>query len=130
MDELNITRMLECLATSQPRAAAIHVPGRKTLTYSDLGEQIRYVRERLNGWDIGDDIVAGVIPSRPEMAVACLTVPSAATFVPLGPAMDVEIYAQLLSRMRPKAILVHGELGHPARAAARRLGIAEIEMRS
>lgn len=129
MDDLNITQTLEGLATSQPRAPAIHVPGRKTLTYAHLGEQIRYVRERLHGWDIGrGDIVAGVIPSRPEMAVACLTVPSAATFAPLAPAMDVEIYAQLLGRMRPKAIVVPRGLDHPARKAARRLGITEIEL--
>ena len=55
MQDLNmdITEILECLAREQPAAPAMHVPGRTTLTYADLGAQIRCVRERLASWGIG-----------------------------------------------------------------------------
>ena len=125
----DIGQALEHLARSQPTAPAIHVPGRTTLTYADLGAQIRYVRERLGNWEIGrGDIVAGVIPLRPEMAVACATVPAAATFAPLSPGFTTDIYAELLTRLRPKALLVPANFDHPVRLAARRCGVAEIEL--
>ena len=127
--DANIARTLEGLASSQPTQPAIHVPGRTSLTYADLGAQIRYVRERLGNWDIGrGDIVAGVIPSRPEMAVACATVPGAATFAPLSPDLTTDVYSELLARLRPKALITPRGLDHAVRAAARRHGIAEIEL--
>ncbi|MGZ8212824.1 MAG: hypothetical protein ACXWUH_20150, partial [Burkholderiales bacterium] len=64
MDDLNtdIGRALELLAQSQPGAPALHVPGRTSLTYGELGEQIRYVRQRLRDWGVvRGDVVAGVI---------------------------------------------------------------------
>jgi acyl-CoA synthetase (AMP-forming)/AMP-acid ligase II/acyl carrier protein len=126
MDDLNIGRALEALAANQPAAPAIHVPGRPALTYADLGAQIRYVRERLAGWDITrNDLIAGVIPSRPEMAVACATIPAAATFAPLNPALTPAKYAEALARLRPKLLVVPNEVDHPIRGAARQCGVAE-----
>jgi acyl-coenzyme A synthetase/AMP-(fatty) acid ligase len=102
-DEIGGT--LERLADAQPAAPALHVPGRTCLTYADLGAQIRYVRGRLSEWDIGrGDIVAGVIPLRPEMAVACATLPAAATFAPLSPAFTTEVYCELPVRCGRKCI--------------------------
>ena len=127
--EREITQILETLASRQPAAPAIHVPGRTTLTYADLGAQIRYVRERLEDWGSGrGDIVVGVIPSRPEMAVACVTVPAAASFAPLSPGLTTDAYCELLVRLRPTSLIVPKELDHPARLAARRCGVVEIEL--
>jgi hypothetical protein len=82
----DVTQLLEALARRQPAAPALHAQGRPTLTYADLGVQIRYVREQLGSWGVvRGDFVAGVIPSRPEMAMACATLPAAATFAPLSP---------------------------------------------
>ena len=50
--DTDITQILETLASGQPTAPALHVPGRTTLTYWDLGAQIRYVRERLDSWGV------------------------------------------------------------------------------
>ena len=47
-----LTQRLEDLANRQPAAPAIHAPGRTTLTYADLGAQIRSVRERLGNWNV------------------------------------------------------------------------------
>lgn len=125
----DITKALEAIARTQPTASAIHVPGRASLTYADLGTQIGYVRERLRGWGfVCGDVIVGIIPLRPEMAVAIATVPSTATFAPMSPALTSNDYAELLTRLRPKAILLPLELDHPARLAARRCGVAEIEL--
>jgi amino acid adenylation domain-containing protein len=125
--DANIGNILEMLGNSQPLAPAIHVPGRPTLTYADLAGQIRYIRERLRGWGIGPgDVIAGTLPTRPEMAVACASVPASATFVPLSQALSVEAYSQLLIRLRPKAAIVSTDTRHPSRVAARRCGVAEI----
>src|SRR4051812_22883865 len=113
---VDIGQALERLARTQPTAPAIHVPGRVSLSYANLGAQIRYVRERLQEWEIArGDIVAGAVPSRPEMAVACATIPAAATFVPLSPALSAEAYFELLVRMQAKAAIVPLNLHHPLR---------------
>ena len=129
MNDMNLAQIMEALASSQPAAPAIHVPGRSTLRYADLGAHIRYVRERLSGWGIQPgDVVGGAIPSRPEMAVAIATLPSSCTFAPLDPSLPSEAYAELLTRMRAKAVLVTSGDEHAIRVAARVLGLAEIDV--
>jgi oxalate---CoA ligase len=125
----DITAILHAFANSRPEATAIHAPGRRSLTYKNLGQQIQYVRKRLAGWDVGrGDVLACVIPTRPEMAVACLTLPVSATVTPLGPRLTFDVYVQLLSRLRPKALCLPSGIAHPARDAARHCGISEIDL--
>ena len=125
----DISGILERLAISQPAAPALHVPGRTSLTYTDLGAQIRYVRERLSNWGVvRGDVVVGVIPTRPEMALACATIPAVASFAPLSSALTPDEYAELLTRLRPKLVIVPSGVGHPLRAAARRCGVAEVDL--
>jgi amino acid adenylation domain-containing protein len=120
---------LEAVAADQPTAPALHVPGRSSLTYGDLGAQIRYVRERLGGWGIAPGhIVAGFMPSRPETAVACATFPSSCTFAPLGATLTTDAYAQLIARMGAHAVLVPKGQDHPISAAARQHDVAEIDV--
>ena len=120
---------LGALAKDRPAAPALQAPGRKPLTYADLAAQIHRVRKYLGGLDIGrGDIVAGVIPSRPEMAVACATLPASSTFAPLSPSLTPDDYSQLLVRTGAKAILAPKGEEHPVRAAARRHGVAEIDV--
>jgi oxalate---CoA ligase len=81
----------------------------------------------LSEWGFGrGDVIAGMIPPRSEMAVALATLPAASTFAPLGPAFSEDLYAELLMRLRAKAVIVPAELEHPVRAAAKRCGLAEI----
>ena len=124
-----IADALALLSERQPAAPAIHVPGRAPLTYGDLGTHIRYVRDRLENWGIRrGDIVCAVLSSRPELAVAVATMPASCTFAPVDPALAAEAGAALLTRVRPRAILAARGDEHPLRAAARRLGIAVIEL--
>ena len=124
-----IADALALLAERQAAAPAIHVPGRPTLTYRHLGAQIRYVRERFGDWGIQPgDIVCAALSSRPELAVAIATLPASCTFAPLDPSLPSEAYAVLLMRMKAKAVLVTSGDEHAIRTAARRLGIAEIDV--
>ncbi len=125
----NLAEVLEALAARQAAAPLLHLPGRPALTYADLREQIGHVRERLRGWGIVQgDIVAGSIESRPCMALACASLPSSSTFAPLSPSLTEVGYAALLERLRPRAVVVEEARDHPLRAAAKRLGIAEIRI--
>ncbi|MGZ8267404.1 MAG: amino acid adenylation domain-containing protein, partial [Burkholderiales bacterium] len=129
--DTDITEALETLASGQPTAPALHVPGRRTLSYADLGAQIRYVRRQVGGWGVvRGDLIAGVIPPRPEMALACATFPAVATFAPLSPALTSDSYAELLTRLRPKVVILPDEIDHPIRTAARRCGVAEVDLRT
>ena len=127
--DTNITQVIEALAGTQPEAPAIHVPGRPTLKYRELGQHIRYVRKRMGDWGIlPGDVVAAAIPSRPVMAVAIATLPASCTLGPLDPFLPTEVYASLLKRMGAKAVLVTSGQEHSLRSAARILGIAEIDV--
>jgi tripartite-type tricarboxylate transporter receptor subunit TctC len=73
----NVTATLEALAAAQPLAPLIHLPGRPPVTFGELHDLIREVRERLQGWGIAPgDIVAGCVQSRPQMALACAVLPA------------------------------------------------------
>ncbi len=126
-----IGEAFESLARRQPAAPALQVRGRVALTYYELGAQVRYVRTRLSAWGIRPgDIVAGFAASRPEMAVVSASFPSSSTFAPLSPSLPREAYADLLKRLRPKAVLVPEREEHALVAAARELGLAEIRVSS
>src|SRR5262245_9747993 len=103
----DVGRALAFLADRQPNAPAMYAPGRTCLRYADLGVQIRYVHEQLSHWRIGrGDVVVGVIAARPEMAMACATLFSAATFAPLSATLTIDAYCELLRRLRPKALIL------------------------
>ena len=81
--EEGIGAALERLGGIQPSAPALQARGRKTLSYADLAAQIRDVRRRLAEWGIvPGDIVAGFVASRPEMMVACATLPPSLRTLP------------------------------------------------
>jgi oxalate---CoA ligase len=125
----DITEVFETLAADRPDACAIRVPGRRPFLFSHLGAQIRYVRSQLHDWGIDrGDIVAAVLSSRAEMALACATFPAAATFAPLSGKLTVELYLELLARLRPKALLIEHASDHPVRTAAQRLALTELTL--
>ena len=116
-------------AARTPDATAILAPGRAPLCYRDLALQADYVQQTLNGWGIGrGDRVAIVVPDRPEMAVAFLTVSSCATGAPLNPDYTASEFELYLQELKVKALIVPAGLKTPARAAARRLGVTVIDL--
>ena len=112
------------IADRQPEAPFLHRPGQAAVTYGALSGQIRHVRERLRSWDIAPgDVVAGFVPSRALMAMACASLPVSATFAPLSASLAADAYAALLRRLRPRAVLAPEDPGHSLRIAAATLGV-------
>jgi acyl-CoA synthetase (AMP-forming)/AMP-acid ligase II/acyl carrier protein len=62
------------------------------------------------------------------MAVACASLPASATFAPLSPAFTTDLYCEVLTRLRPRILVVPQDLHHPARVAAKRCGVTELEL--
>src|SRR4051812_30577206 len=88
VENLSISKLVERRAQRNSRAVVLESPGYVGLTYGELQDQIRDVVNTLNRIGIGrKDRVAVVVPSGPEMAVAFLTVASAATCAPLNPGL-------------------------------------------
>lgn len=120
---------LAALARTQPNAPALHVPGRISLTYEELGQHAHYVQQNLENWGFTrGNVIVGVIPSRPEMAIACMLLPSSSTFAPMGSDLTLEEYVQLLVRMRAAAVVMPKGTNHCVSKAAKEVGIAEIEL--
>ena len=112
------------VADRQPEAPFLHRPGQAAVSYGALSGQIRHVRERLRSWGIAPgDVVAGFVPSRALMAMACASLPVSATFAPLSASLAADAYAALLRRLRPGAVLAPEDPGHPLRIAAATLGL-------
>ena len=124
-----IAEALALLGERQPSAPAVHAPNRTTLTYGDLGAQLRYVGDRLANFGIRrGEIVCAALSSRPELIVAIATLPASCTFAPVDPSLSAESCFALLIRMKARAILVSRGDAHPLRSAARRIGVAVIEL--
>jgi acyl-CoA synthetase (AMP-forming)/AMP-acid ligase II len=123
--------ILRHYAERLPDAPAILAPGRAPLTFQGLAHQADYVRETLNGWGIGrGDRVALVVPDRPDMAVAFLSVSGCATAAPLNPEYSASEFERYLSDTRSKALIVAAGLDTPVRAVAEGLGLTVIELSS
>ncbi|MHB9105596.1 MAG: AMP-binding protein [Armatimonadota bacterium] len=112
-----------------PDAPAIAAPGRAPMSYIRLRDGLQDIAGTLAGWGIGrNDRVAVVLPNGPEMAVAFLGVATVAACAPLNPALRENEFAAGLESLRAKALVVEAGMESPARDAARRLGIPQIEL--
>ncbi len=118
------------LLSRQPDAAlAILSPDRPPLTYGDLAALAGRTVSALNGQGIGRrDRVAIVLPNGPDMASAFLAIGAGAATAPLNPAYRGDEFDFYLRDLEPKALVVQAGVETPARDAARKLGIAVIEL--
>ena len=113
-----------------PLALAILAPGRESLSYAGLLEQVNHIGGRLRGLGIGaDDRVAVVLPNGPEMATAFLAVASCAACAPLNPAYQAAEFRFYLQDLQARALLLLEGDGSPARAVAEELGLTVIDVR-
>ena len=110
-------------------APAIAAPGRGALTYGALRSLVAGTIERLNGLGLGrNDRVAAVLPNGPEMAACFIACASGLACVPLNPALRPDEFEFCLADLRVGALIVDRGSASPAVAAARRLGLALIEL--
>jgi len=103
---------------------AITAPGRGDLSSSRLEEHLHVTLKRLKKLGIQRGAcVASVLPDGPDATTVAMTVKLAgASFAPLPARTSREEYQALLLETDPKLLLLHSGT-HPAREAARSLGI-------
>ena len=101
------------------------------MSYDALRRQTSETVARLNQLGIGrSDPVAIVLPNGPEMASAFIGVAAGATTAPLNPAYRQEECDFYLSDLGARLLVVDAnDADTPARAAARKLGIAVAELK-
>ncbi len=111
------------------QAPAIGAPGRDTMTFGDLREQIDSTVATLNGMGVGrDDRVAIVLPNGPEMASAFIAVAAGATTAPLNPAYRAEEFRFYLEDLGARLLIVEACSGSEAVGVARELGMGIAEL--
>lgn len=135
-DEFTLAEMQETvhslLAQSLERHAgdeAIVTPGRRALSYSELGRQLDRDHAFLRGAGLGARSRLGVaMPPGAAGLVAMAAVARSAACAHFDPELDVDSFARLMSAMRLDGVIVPAEAASNAARAARRLGIALIEL--
>jgi acyl-CoA synthetase (AMP-forming)/AMP-acid ligase II/acyl carrier protein len=116
-------------ARNSPEATAILSPGRQSLSYSRLFEQVHNCLGQLNTAGIGrGDTVAIVLPNGPEMAVAFLATACAATSAPLNPNYRLAEFDFYLSDLQACALIVQAGIESPAIEAAKTRSIPIFEL--
>lgn len=116
--------IVELLESGVDDAPAILAPGRPTLNYAGLRQQVGNTIVRLNELGIGrNDAVAIVLPNGPEMASAFVSIAAGATTAPLNPAYRQEEMEFYLADLEAKLLVIKDNDNTPARQAAEKLNI-------
>lgn len=119
-----IPAVIAALARSTPGACAVLAPGRKSISYKELDEQIRSTAQSLASGGFGAGSRIGLaLPNGPEAVVALLAVMSCATSVPLNPNSDEETIRALCRQLRVDALLVPAEGASVARTVGQDLAL-------
>jgi acyl-CoA synthetase (AMP-forming)/AMP-acid ligase II/acetyltransferase-like isoleucine patch superfamily enzyme/acyl carrier protein len=110
-------------------ALAFLAPGRRSLTYGRLFEQVERTARALRGFGVHrNERVAMVLPNGPEMAAAFAGVAAAAACAPLNPTYRAGEFEFYLSDLKARLLIVPASADSPARAVAAKLGIAVVEL--
>lgn len=113
-------------------ANAIGAPeGVPPLTYGKLQDLALRTLNTLNAVGVGrNDRVAIVLPNGPEMAAAFVSIAAGATTAPLNPSYRAEEFEFYLGDLKAKALVLEVGSESPARAAAQKLSVPIIELKS
>lgn len=121
--------ILELLENKSPDAVALSAPDRQSLTYGGLAKQVEKTGKLLASLSIQrNERVAIVLPNGPEMASAFVSVGAWATTAPLNPNYKADEYEFYLNDLSAKLLIVRDGVDTPARAVAKKLGIAVVEL--
>src|SRR5436190_11129787 len=107
VDAADVTAHLLALAARAPGSPAILAPGREPLSFAALAEHVHRTAAQLASWGIGrGDIVAWANGERAETAVALAVLPVSSTIALLNPDATLDAQCDMLSRLRPKAVVL------------------------
>jgi acyl-CoA synthetase (AMP-forming)/AMP-acid ligase II len=122
--------IIELLQAGHDGAAAISAPGRRSLDYAGLRQQVEKTVGALNDLGVGrNDPVAIVLPNGPEMASTFVSVAAGATTAPLNPAYTSTEFEFYLTDLRARLLLVQADIDTPAIGAAQKLGLEIAHLR-
>jgi acyl-CoA synthetase (AMP-forming)/AMP-acid ligase II len=125
-DAANVAALLR---VGSPALAAICAPERSPLSRAGLLRQAGEIVGALRQLGVGRaDRVAILLPNGPEMAASFLGVAAGAVAAPLNTAYRAEELDFYLADLEAKALLIQAGMDSPARAIARRRGIAVIDI--
>ena len=126
-----IYELVRAQAQRTPEGTAILAPGRDSLTFARLHQQVQDVIARLNDLGVGrNDRVAVVLPNGPEAAVAFVSFACGATFAPLNPAYQASELEFYLSDLKARALIIGEGLDSPAEEVARGYGIPVTKLQA
>jgi acyl-CoA synthetase (AMP-forming)/AMP-acid ligase II/acetyltransferase-like isoleucine patch superfamily enzyme len=122
-------QLLRVQAQRSPSAAAIGAPGRRTLTYSRLLEEVERTAAAFHSFGLTrNDRVAMVLPNGPEMAVAFVAAVSTVTCAPLNPSYSAQEFEFYMSDLNARALIVLAGMDSPARSVAQKRNVPVIEL--
>ncbi len=117
-------------AAEAPEAPALLAPSRAPLTYSGLGTHIENARGALRDAGLRPGEAAALVMHGAELITAFLAIAAESACAPLNTSLTEEEYANYLSRLGVRILLVQQDLAAPALSAARQLGIRVLHVRS
>jgi acyl-CoA synthetase (AMP-forming)/AMP-acid ligase II len=122
---------LEWHAARTPSAIAVAAPGRKPLTYSELGNHLQTIRRALGGAGFRQGEVAALaMPNGPELITAFLAISSLGAGALLNPAYTESEFRFYLSRLGARVLILSDGAVSPAALAAQALGINVLRIHS
>ena len=117
------------LISHDGEAPALLAPGRAALSRAALRERVALTLAEYNRLGVSrGDSLALVLPDGPDLALAFLAAACGCVSAPLNPAYREAEYDFYLGDLAPRAVVLPAGADGPARAAARRAGIAVIEL--
>jgi acyl-CoA synthetase (AMP-forming)/AMP-acid ligase II len=124
--------ILTTLIDRQPaEALALLAPGRTPLRYGEFARACDETAATLARLGLGrGDRLAIVLPNGPDMAAAFVACSQSLTTAPLNPGYREEEFNFYLEDLGARALLVEDGSASPALAAARRLGIAILNLQA
>jgi hypothetical protein len=94
-------------AARDPNARFLLADGRDPMTYRAMAAQVEHVRERFAAWGIArGDVVASTLVDRATSCLVLASAPVASAIALLSPALGVDACAELIERVRVRAVLV------------------------
>ena len=116
--------LTDLLAKGADAAPAIGAPGRPSMSYAQLREQIARTAQALRAAGIDNaDRVAIVLPNGPEMAVSFLAVAACCASAPLNPAYKADEFEFYLGDLNARLLIADARANSPAIEVARRLNV-------
>lgn len=110
--------LLDLLQRGDANHVALVAPGRPTLTYGQLRENVVALAEQLNGFGLGrGDRIAIAMGNGPEMIITFFAVATCATAAPLNPKYKQEEFAFYYDDTQAKALITLPNTIEPAHAA-------------